>query len=452
LKFSRAIAVDENFMFTVSDTVENTSGGEVTLYPYARILRVGTPVIQGFYILHEGPIGYVGDAGLQELAYADMIKDGGGKTIEKASNGWFGFTDKYWAAVLLPTQGEVFSANFRGTKKAGAVLESFQTDYTLSPQVVAAGQKKTVEGRLFAGAKDVKLIQTYTEDLKIKKFDLMIDWGWFYFITKPMYWMIHWLSGVLGNFGLAILAVTVIVKGAFFPLANKSYESMAKMKKLQPEMEKLRERHKDDKMAMQKELMGLYQKEKINPMAGCLPVLLQVPVFFALYKVLFVTIDMRHAPFYGWIKDLSAPDPTSLFNLFGLLPYAVPEFLQIGVWPLIMGVTMWVQMQLNPKQPDPTQQMIFNWMPVMFTFLLGSFPAGLVIYWAWNNLLSIGQQSLIMKRQGVDIPLLENIGISKYFGGGSKPPAPPAKPVTKDDKSVVKPAANDDKPASKPKA
>ncbi len=447
LKFSRQIAVDPDYMFTVTDTVENTTSGEITLYPYARILRVGTPVVQGYYILHEGMIGYVGEAGLQELAYADMIKAGGGKTIEKANTGWFGFTDKYWAAALVPAQGDIYTANFRGTKAAVDAKESFQTDYTLSAQTIAAGQKKSVEGRLFAGAKKVQLIQHYADELKIKRFDLMVDWGWFHFITKPMFWVISWLSGVLGNFGLAILAVTVLVKAAFFPLANKSYESMAKMKKLQPQMEALRERHKEDKMAMQKELMGLYQKEKINPMAGCLPVLLQVPVFFSLYKVLFVTIDMRHAPFYGWIKDLSAPDPTSLFNLFGLLPFTVPEMLHIGVWPLIMGVTMWVQMQLNPKQPDPTQQMIFNWMPVMFTFMLGSFPAGLVIYWAWNNLLSIGQQSLIMKRQGADIPLLENIGLGWLLGGAKKPEA--KKPDTKPDTKSPTPLA---KPSDKPKA
>jgi YidC/Oxa1 family membrane protein insertase len=444
LKFSRTIAVDADFMFTITDQVLNSSAAEVTLYPYARIQRVGAPTVLGNMLLHEGLIGFVGDAGLQELAYTDMLKDGGGKTIAKAGSGWLGFTDKYWAAALVPNQGDVFTANFSGTKKTGLLKESFQTDYLLNAQVVPPGQSKTVEGRLFAGAKDVRLIQLYADDLKIKKFDLMIDWGWFYFITKPMYWLIHWLSGVLGNFGFAILAVTVIVKGAFFPLANKSYESMAKMKKLQPEMEKLKERFKDDKIGMQKELMALYQKEKINPMAGCLPVLLQVPVFFSLYKVLFVTIDMRHAPFIGWIRDLSAPDPTTMFNLFGLLPYNVPEMLQIGIWPLIMGVTMWVQMQLNPKQPDPTQQMIFNWMPVFFTFLLGSFPAGLVIYWAWNNLLSIAQQSLIMKRQGVAIPLMDNIGIGRFFGGAAKPSTP-----TTEAAPQAVPAA---KPTTKPKA
>ncbi len=442
LNFTRTFAVDADAMFTVTDMVENKTAAAVTLYPYARLFRLGTPMVQGFYILHEGPIGYVGEAGLQELAYSDMVKDGGGKTIDKATSGWLGFTDKYWAAALIPTPGDQYSASFRGIKKAGTGKESFQTDYTLTAQTVESGQKRSVEGRLFAGAKEVQLIQRYAEDLKIQQFDLMIDWGWFYFITKPLYKLIHWLSGLLGNFGLAILAVTVLVKGAFFPLANKSYESMAKMKKLQPEMERLRARYKDDKPAMQKELMGLYQKEKINPMAGCLPVLLQIPVFFALYKVLFVTIDMRHAPFFGWIKDLSAPDPTSLFNLFGLLPYAVPEFLQIGIWPLIMGATMWLQMQLNPQQPDPIQQQIFNWMPVMFTFLLGSFPAGLVIYWAWNNLLSIGQQSIIMKRQGVDIPLLQNIGLDRWFGGKAASAGAAATPATAETVSNSSKAAN----------
>ena len=245
----------------------------------------------------------------------------------------------------------------------------------------------------------MSLIEAYREKLNAKNFDLLIDWGYFWFITKPLFKLLHWLSYVLGNYGLAILATTVLVKAAFFPLANKSYELMAKMKKLQPEMEKIRERFKDDRAKQQQELMALYKNEKINPMSGCLPILLQIPVFFALYKVLFITIDMRQAPFFGWIKDLSAPDPTSLFNLFGLLPYHVPDMLHVGVWPLIMGATMWVQMQLNPQQPDPVQQRIFNWMPVIFTFMLASFPSGLVIYWAWNNVLSLLQQYTIMRTQ-----------------------------------------------------
>jgi len=260
----------------------------------------------------------------------------------------------------------------------------------------------------------VALLEAYQEKLQAKNFNLMIDWGWFWFITQPLYKLLHWLSQALGNYGLAVLATTVLVKAAFFPLANKSYESMAKMKKLQPEMEKIRERFKEDRVKQQQELMALYKNEKINPMAGCLPIALQIPVFFALYKVLFVTIDMRQAPFFGWIKDLSAPDPTSLFNLFGLLPYHVPDMLHVGAWPLVMGMTMWVQMQLNPQQPDPVQQKIFNWMPVVFTFMLASFPSGLVIYWAWNNVLSLLQQYTIMRKNNTEVHLWKNLGADKW--------------------------------------
>ncbi len=422
LKFSRTISIDDQAMMTVQDSVNNTTAAPVSMFPYARIYRAGTPVIQGFYILHEGLIGVVGEQGLQELAYADVVKDNGAKTFEKVTGGWLGFTDKYWATTLIPGGTEPYQASFRAPEKKGQLApnskESFQTQYLMAEAVVAPGATKTVEGRMFAGAKDVKQIEAYKNALNINLFDRMVDWGWFYYITKPLFYLIDWLSKMLGNFGLAILATTVLVKAAFFPLANKSYESMAKMKKMQPEMEKIKLRY-PDKMDQQKALMDLYKKEAINPMAGCLPMLVQIPVFFALYKVLFVTIDMRHAPFYGWIKDLSAPDPTSLFNLFGLLPYNVPEFLQVGIWPLIMGVTMWLQMQLNPKQADPIQQQIFNWMPVMFTFMLGTFPAGLVIYWAWNNVLSIFQQGFIMKRQGVEVPLLANIGLDRWFGSAA---------------------------------
>jgi YidC/Oxa1 family membrane protein insertase len=409
LKFRRTIAVDADYMFTLTDEIENATGADVALYPYARIYRYGTPTVQGFYILHEGPIGVLGDAGLQELSYSEMLKEGGGKTFDKATGGWLGFTDKYWAATLIPNQSETYRGSLTGRAAAGGQKESYQTDYLADAVTVPAGAKKSVESRLFAGARHVQMVENYATTLKIKKFDLLIDWGWFYFITRPLFYLIHWLHQLLGNFGLAILAVTVLVKLAFFPLANKSYESMAKMKKLQPEMERIRDRMKDDKAAQQRALMELYQKEKINPLAGCLPILIQIPVFFALYKVLFVTIDMRQAPFYGWIRDLSAPDPTSIFNLFGLLPYAVPDFLHVGVWPIIMGLTMWLQMQLNPQQPDPIQQQIFNWMPVIFTFLLASFPAGLVIYWAWNNILSLIQQYIIMRRLNVDVPLADNL-------------------------------------------
>ncbi|MFV0369584.1 MAG: membrane protein insertase YidC [Hyphomicrobiaceae bacterium] len=424
LIFKRTIAVDPDYMFTVSDSVENSSSADVTLYPYGRIYRLGTPLIEGFYILHEGLIGVTGEEGLQEITYKSVLKDGGIKTFNDVKGGWLGITDKYWAAALVPDQKMTYRANYFGTKGAtSSSPDSYQTDYLMQGVTVAAGQSQKVEQRLYAGAKKVGLIEQYQDSLGIKQFDLMIDWGWFYFITKPLFHLIDWLYKLLGNFGLSILATTVLVKLAFFPLANKSYESMAKMKKLQPEMETLRERFKDDKARQQQELMKLYQEQKINPLAGCLPILLQIPVFFALYKVLFVTIDMRHAPFYGWIKDLSAPDPTSIFNLFGLLPFGVPEFLHIGAWPVIMGITMWVQMQLNPKQPDPMQQAIFNWMPVLFTFLLATFPAGLVIYWAWNNVLSIAQQATIMKRQGTEIPLKDNListlhAARRLTGGG----------------------------------
>ncbi len=410
LVFRRTISVDDDYMFKLMDEVENKTQADVTLFPYARLYRYGTPPIEGFYIQHEGMIGVVGDAGLKEITYHDVQKENGGQRFEGKTGGWLGITDKYWAAALIPDQTATYTGALRlASPKSATSREAFQADYLRAGLVIPPMARKGVESRIFAGAKQVDKIENYETTQGIKQFDLLIDWGWFYFITKPLYHLINWLYKLLGNFGLAILAVTVLVKVAFFPLANKSYESMAKMKKLQPEMELLKERFKEDKAAQQQELMKLYQKEKINPLAGCLPILVQIPVFFALYKVLFVSIDMRHAPFFGWIKDLSAPDPTSLFNLFGLLPFAVPEFLAIGAWPLLMGVTMWLQMQLNPPQPDPTQQMIFNWMPVMFTFLLASFPAGLVIYWAWNNMLSMAQQSYILKKQGVKIPLKENV-------------------------------------------
>jgi YidC/Oxa1 family membrane protein insertase len=424
LVFTRKISVDPRYMFTIEDGVTNKGAAPVNLGHRSVISRHGTPKIEGFYILHEGPIGVAGDKGLQEIKYSAAIadlKEGEHltKSFEKVTGGWFGITDKYWAAALVPDQKTPIDAYVTGFAKQGPHKERFQIDYIARGVSVAPGQQRNIESRLFAGAKKVAVVEDYAASLNIKQFDLLIDWGWFYFITKPLFHVIDWLAGFFdslglkGNFGLAILATTVLVKAVFFPLANKSYESMAKMKKLQPEMERLRERYKDDKMKQQQELMDLYKKEKINPMAGCLPMLLQIPVFFALYKVLFVTIDMRHAPFYGWIKDLSAPDPTSLFNLFGLLPFAVPEFLHIGLWPIIMGATMWVQMQLNPQQPDPVQQQIFNWMPVIFTFMLASFPVGLVIYWAWNNVLSLAQQYYISKKNGAEIHLWKNIGIDR---------------------------------------
>ena len=409
--FKRTISIDENYMFSIVQSVENQTGDPITLYPYGLISRHELPQTEGFYILHEGLIGVLGEDGLQEIDYADILEEKS-KTF-KGTTGWLGITDKYWAAAIIPASGTNYEAHFSG--RESGKTSKFQADYLLGAVTIAPSGRGEVIGNLFAGAKKVDLIDSYAEKYNIRQFDLMIDWGWFYFITKPMFSALSFFFGLMGNFGFAILAVTVIIKLLFFPLASKSYESMSKMKKLQPEMTKIRERFADDKVKQQQEMMALYKKGGANPLSGCLPVIIQIPVFFALYKVLFVTLEMRHAPFFGWINDLSAPDPTSIFNLFGLLPFSVPAYMAIGVWPLLMGITMWIQMRLNPQQGDPTQQMIFNWMPVVFTFLLASFPAGLVIYWAWNNTLSVIQQWWIMEKNGVKVDLLENTGIRKLL-------------------------------------
>lgn len=405
LTFKRTIAVDQDYMFTVSDTVSNGGAGDISLSAYGRITRFDKPLVASTYVLHEGLIGVTGEEGLQELSYSS-IEDDKQVVPGKSTDGWLGITDKYWAATLVPPGNQPFQPRFSYFDDG---RPRYQADYLTDAIAVPAGQSATLETLVFAGAKEVGKIQAYETDRKIRQFELLIDWGWFYFITKPMFYLIDWLYKLLGNFGLAILATTVVVKAIFFPLANKSYKSMAKMKVVQPKMLEIREKYADDKMKQQQAMMELYKTEKINPIAGCWPVLVQIPVFFALYKVLYVTIEMRHAPFFGWIQDLAAPDPTSIFNLFGLLPFSVPVFLMIGVWPLIMGVTMFLQMRMNPTPPDPTQAMIFTWMPVIFTFMLASFPAGLVIYWAWNNFLSIVQQGVIMKRQGAKIELWDNL-------------------------------------------
>ncbi|CAI2936360.1 membrane protein insertase YidC [Aminobacter sp. P9b] len=405
LTFKRAIAVDENYMFTVTDTVTNAGSADVALSNYGRLTRFDKPLHASTYVLHEGLIGVTGTEGLQEISYS-TIEDDKQVLPGKSTDGWLGITDKYWAATLVPSGKQPFQPRFSYFDDG---RPRYQADYLTDPITVAAGQSATVETLVFAGAKEVAKINAYEADRQIRQFELLIDWGWFYFITKPMFWLIDNLYKLLGNFGLAILATTVIVKAIFFPLANKSYKSMANMKMVQPKMLEIREKYADDKMKQQQAMMELYKTEKINPLAGCWPVLIQIPVFFALYKVLYVTIEMRHAPFFGWIHDLAAPDPTSIFNLFGLLPWGVPAFLMIGVWPLIMGVTMFLQMRMNPTPPDPTQAMIFTWMPILFTFMLASFPAGLVIYWAWNNSLSILQQGVIMKRQGAKIELWDNL-------------------------------------------
>jgi len=420
LEFRRTIAVDDKYLFTIKDEVSNKGEGPVTLFPYALVSRHGTPQTAGYYVLHEGLIGVLGEQGLQEYTYKN-IEDKKSVTFD-VTNGWLGITDKYWAATLLPDTDAHLKARF-STGMLGTV-RTYQTDYLLDAQTIAPGASRSVNARLFAGAKEVTTVGInfpfvgiggYNKELGLNHFDLLIDWGWFYFITKPMFVVMDYFFRFFGNFGLAILMVTVLVKIVFFPLANKSYASMAKMKAVQPQMMALRERFADDKAKQQQELMELYKREKINPLAGCLPIAIQIPVFFSLYKVLFVTIEMRHAPFFGWIHDLSAQDPTNIFNLFGLIPVdptmlpLIGHFLHMGIWPLIMGITMWFQMKLNPAPPDPTQAMIFNWMPLIFTFMLASFPAGLVIYWAWNNLLSVVQQSVIMRKHGAKIELFDNI-------------------------------------------
>ncbi|MCE3256462.1 MAG: protein translocase subunit yidC [Nitrobacter vulgaris] len=420
LTFRRSISVDEHYLFTIKDEVTNAGSAPVTLYPFALISRHGTPAVSGYYILHEGLIGFLGDQKLQEYSYKDIDK--AQSVTFNVTNGWLGITDKYWAAALLPDTSARLQARF-SSDQAGSV-RTYQTDYLEDAQTIPAGGTGSVNTRLFAGAKEAGVVGLnfpfvelggYNKQLGLNHFDLLIDWGWFHFITKPMFLALDFFFHVFGNFGVAILVVTVLVKLIFFPLANKSYASMAKMKAVQPQINALKERFPDDKMKLQQEMMEIYKKEKINPISGCLPVLLQIPVFFSLYKVLFVTIEMRHAPFFAWIKDLSAPDPTHIFNLFGLLPYdpsVVPllgPYLAIGAWPIIMGITMWFQMKLNPTPPDPTQKIIFDWMPVIFTFMLASFPAGLVIYWAWNNTLSVIQQSYIMRRNGVKVELFDNV-------------------------------------------
>ena len=395
--FYQDLSIDDTFMFTVNQRVKNNSKNLITLYPYGLIRRTGEPETTRFFVLHEGPLG-VFDGTLSEKSYEDL-EDAGKKGINikpLEAGGWIGLTDKYWLTALLPDQKEIFNFTYRHLNSNGG---QYQTDFLGKAIKIKSNSQGESLSRAFAGAKRLTLFDDYEERFDIKHFDLAIDFGWFYFLTKPFFYALSWANDYLGNFGLAILAITVIVKLVFFPLANKSYKSMAKMRNLGPEIKKLRERVGDDRQKLNQEMMNLYKKEKVNPAAGCLPILVQIPVFFALYKVLFVSIEMRQTPFFGWIKDLSVADPTSMFNLFGLLPYStsmLPDFLNLGVWPLLMGVTMFLQQRLNPTPPDPIQAKIFAWMPVAFTFLLATFPAGLVIYWTWNNLLSICQQWLIM--------------------------------------------------------
>ena len=411
LVFALDMSIDEFFMFDVKQSVENKSDKPVTLFPWSLVVRHGTPPAEGIYILHEGPYG-VFNGSLKEFGYSDF-KDNKQQKFS-TTGGWVGITDKYWMATLVPDQKSKVDVTIKGTG-TGEPTSSTRSTMSAPARPSRRAPPAAPKSRLFAGAKIVRIIDSYTEKYGIEKFDLTIDWGWFWFFTKPLFWLLEWLYVHLGNFGLSILVLTVIVKLVFFPLANKSYAAMSKMKALQPEMEKLKERYGEDRQRMNQELMQLYRREKVNPAAGCLPIIVQIPVFFALYKVLYTTIEMRHQPFYGWIKDLAAPDPLTILTGFGLLPWHVPEFLHffnIGLWPIIMGVTMYLQQKLNPQPTDPVQARVFQFLPILFTFMLAPFSAGLVIYWAWSNTLSIAQQYMIMRRHGTPIG-----------GGKAKPPA-----------------------------
>lgn len=407
--FEIALSLDDNYMVTAEQRVRNNGPDPVQVLPWVRIRRENTPPTQGYYILHEGFTGVL-DGRLREETYKaakDAAAKQNGVAYEvESTGGWAGITDKYWLAALVPVDQ---SARVRATYRAlsepgpnGQAVERWQVDFAppaaMSVAPGAVGGNKAV--RLFAGAKEVHLLDAYAARLNIPDFDKAIDFGWFYFLTKPFFYAIDWLFKLFGNFGVAILVFTLLLKALFFPIANRAYKSMSRMKALGPKMQEIKERYKDDPAKAQSEMMSLYKTEKINPASGCLPILIQIPVFFSLYKVLFVTIEMRHAPFFGWIRDLSAPDPTNLFNLFGVIPWDPTQYshyLHMPAWALIMGITMWLQQRLNPQPPDPVQAKVFQWMPVIFTFMLAGFPAGLVIYWSWNNLLSMAQQWYIMR-------------------------------------------------------
>lgn len=394
LLFTRTIALDQDYMFTVTQHIQNNSDAAVGAATYARVYRSGRTDEPPLFILHEGPI-RVGTDGKEEIGFDDM-EDEEYPRDEVSIGGWTGITTKEWLVAVIPDQSENFATNvFRTTQNGG---EQFHVNFATNGISIAPGTSAEKTARFFAGAKEVDLLERYTEEDGIRMFDYAIDWGWFYFITKPIYYGLHFFYGIVGNFGISILLLTVVIKLILFPMANKQYESMARMKKLQPKMQELKEKYGDDRAKMQQETMAMYKKEKVNPLASCLPIFIQIPIFFSLYKVLYVTIDMRQAPFFGWIKDLSAPDPMLVTNLFGLIPWEPTGFLAIGILPIFMGVTMYVQQKLNPPPADPIQQKVFAFMPIIFTFILAGFSVGLVIYWTWNNILTIAQQWVIMRK------------------------------------------------------
>jgi len=432
LKFSRTISVDEKFLFQISQQVENTSENTVSLAPYGVLARHGEPKeLKNFFILHEGVVA-MADGEYQETDYSDMADFGlnqaegaRAEVTRVAENGWIGFTDHYWMTTLIPSEGA-----FKSVAKYDDRRDIYQTETVQKTQQLAPGASVEVSTRLFAGAKEWATIRAYENapgDAAVPKFLDSIDWGWFFFITKPMFAVLHWLNGLIGNMGWAIIGLTVVIKLILFPLAYKSYASMAKMRELQPQMEKLKEAAGDDRQKMQQEMMALYKREKVNPASGCLPILLQIPIFFSLYKVIFVTLELRHAPFIGWLRDLSAPDPSSLYNLFGLLPWDAPEpgsimaLVFLGIMPILLGVSMWLQQKLNPAPTDPVQKQIFAWMPWVFMFMLGSFASGLVLYWIANNTITFTQQYLIMRSHGYKPDVFANIrgSFSRKHSGDS---------------------------------
>jgi len=404
LVFERTIALDDNFMFTVTQRVRNTGAADVTLRPYSLISRTGTPKVLGYYILHEGLLG-VFDETLKEVKYKDLEPND--PIRQGTTGGWLGITDKYWLVALVPDQHQAVQTSFRKGETGG--VEKYQADFLAPSMTVPVGGTAEVTSRVFAGAKEVKLLDKYESELGIPNFDLAVDFGWFYFLTKPIFYVLHWLHGAWGNFGLAIMTLTLILRGILFPVNNMAYRSMSKMKLLAPKIQELKERYGDDRMRFGQEQMALFKREKVNPAAGCLPMIPTIIIFFSLYKVLFVSIEMRHAPFYGWIHDLSAPDPLGVLTLFGLIDWNVPaslHIINIGIWPLLMGITMFLQQRLSPAPPDPTQAKIMMALPFVFTFILAKFPAGLVIYWTWSNILTIGQQWLIKRGVERDYPEL----------------------------------------------
>jgi len=392
LIFRKKIEIDDNYLFKINQEVINNSSEQVELYPYAQLTRKNIPEdLKGFYILHEGFIAVLDDE-LKEDDYDDIEEK---KIVREANKGWIGITDKYWMTALIPEIGEKFKSTF-------LYQDAYKANFLLNnPKIVAPSSRANNEIKIFVAAKEVQTIDAYAENENIEKLDLIIDWGWFYFFTKPLFFAVDYLFKLTGNFGIAIVLITIMIRLVFFPLASYSFKSMAKMKALQPEMARLKDLHKDDKVKLQQAIMALYKKEQINPASGCLPVLIQIPFFFAIYKMLFISLEMRHQPFFGWIKDLSASDPTTIFNLFGLLPFTPPSFLIIGVWPILMGLTMFIQQKLNPAPTDPIQAKIFMFFPIFLTVILASFPSGLVVYWTVNNILTIAQQWFIMKRTTV---------------------------------------------------